>query len=53
MWQKLWAALLREYDELHGLDWAWLSGDGSMPKAPLAAVGEKAAPIRRTGASAG
>jgi transposase len=41
VWQKLWAALLTEYDELHGLDWEWLSVDGSMTKAPLAAVGEK------------
>lgn len=41
VWQKLWAVLLSEYDELHGLDWAWLSVDGSMTKAPLAAVGEK------------
>ena len=38
------AALLTEYDELHGLDWAWLSVDGSMTEAPLAAVGEKSGP---------
>lgn len=41
VWQKLWAVLLVEYDELHGLDWSWLSVDGSMTKAPLAALGEK------------
>ncbi len=41
VWQQLWAALLGEYDELRGLDWAWWSVDGSMTKAPLAAVGEK------------
>jgi putative transposase len=40
-WEKLWAVLLEEYDELHGLDWRFLSVDGSMTKAPLASVGEK------------
>lgn len=44
VWQKLWAALLVEYDELRGLDWEWLSVDGSMTKAPLATVGEKKRP---------
>ena len=37
----MWAVLLTEYDELHGLDWSYLSVDGSMTKAPLASVGEK------------
>jgi transposase len=41
VWQRLWSVLLEEYDELHGLDWSWLSVDGSMTKAPLAPVGEK------------
>lgn len=41
VWPKLWAALLKEYDGLHGLDWSYLSVDGSMTKAPLASVGEK------------
>ena len=41
VWQRLWAVLLAEYDELQGLDWSYLSVDGSMTKAPLAAVGEK------------
>ena len=41
MWQKLWAVLLTEYDELHGLDWSYLSVDGNMTNAPLAGVGEK------------
>lgn len=44
LWQKLWAVLLDEYDELRGLDWSYLSVDGSMTKAPLAAVGEKKRP---------
>lgn len=33
---RLWATGLMEYDELKGIDWAWLSGDGAMTKAPLA-----------------
>jgi transposase len=41
VWEKLWAVLLQEYDELHGLDWSYLSVEGSMTKAPLATVGEK------------
>jgi transposase len=36
---RLWKAGLREYDELKGLDWSWLSMDGAMTKAPLG--GEK------------
>jgi hypothetical protein len=32
---------VKEYDELQGLDWRYLSVDGSMTKAPLAGVGEK------------
>lgn len=30
-----WKAGLREYGELRGIDWAWLSMDGCMTKAPL------------------
>jgi transposase len=37
-WQ-LWCAGLMEYDDLKGIDWSWVSGDGAMTKAPLA--GEK------------
>jgi len=32
---KLWQAGLLEYDETKGIDWAWLSMDGCMTKAPL------------------
>lgn len=32
----LWKAGLTEYDELKGVEWSWLSIDGSMVKAPLA-----------------
>ena len=41
VWTELWRVLLEEYDELEGLDWSYLSVDGSMTKAPLATVGEK------------
>ena len=34
--QSLWVAGLEQYDEVKGIDWAWLSGDGCMTKAPLA-----------------
>lgn len=36
---KLWQMGLAEYDALVGIDWAWLSMDGAMTKAPLG--GEK------------
>ena len=32
---EMWKAGLLEYDDLKGIDWAWLSMDGSMTKAPL------------------
>ena len=44
VWQKLWRELVKEYDELVGLDWSYLSVDGSMTKAPLALLGEKKRP---------
>lgn len=54
VWIELWRVLLEEYDELEGLDWSYLSVDGSMTKAPLATVGrKKAGPTRRIAASAG
>ena len=36
---KLWQAGVEQFDELHGIDWNWLSMDGAMTKAPLG--GEK------------
>lgn len=36
---ELWRQGLLEYDDLKGIDWAWLSADGCMTKAPLG--GEK------------
>jgi transposase len=40
--KALWIAGLERYDEVKGIDWTWLSGDGCMTKAPLAleAVGK-------------
>jgi transposase len=32
---KLWQSGLEAFDELRGIDWAWLSMDGAMTKAPL------------------
>jgi transposase len=32
---RLWKAGLAEYDQLKGIDWAWLSMDGAITKAPL------------------
>jgi putative transposase len=39
---KLWQAGVEQFDELQGIDWAWLSMDGAMTKAPLG--GEKNRP---------
>ena len=36
---RLWEASLLDYDEMHGLDWEWMSLDGALTKAPLG--GEK------------
>jgi transposase len=32
---QLWQAGVAQFDELQGLDWAWLSMDGALAKAPL------------------
>jgi len=34
--EAIWFAGLEKYDEIQGIDWTWLSGDGCMTKAPLA-----------------
>ena len=36
---KFWAQGIECFDEIHGIDWNWLSMDGAMTKAPLG--GEK------------
>jgi transposase len=35
VFSRLWEEALKEYGELKGLDWEWLSMDGAMTKAPL------------------
>jgi transposase len=35
VFRRLWEEALKEYDDLKGLDWRWLSMDGTMTKAPL------------------
>jgi transposase len=32
---KLWQVGVEQFDELHGIEWDWLSMDGAMNKAPL------------------
>jgi transposase len=39
---NLWKAGVEQFDELHGIDWDWLSMDGAMTKAPLG--GKKTGP---------
>ena len=36
IFQAMWAAALKTYDQLNSLDWSWQSVDGAMTKAPLA-----------------
>ena len=37
--EKLWAALLVEFDDVQGLEWEWLSADSATVKAPLSGEG--------------
>ena len=46
---RLWQEGLAEYDALKGIDWAWLSMDGAMTKAPLGG-GKRWGRTRRIGA---
>ena len=48
---EFWKAGLLEYDLLKGLDWAWMSADGCLTKAPLG--GERRAKTPPTGPSRG
>ena len=41
--ERLWAAGLAEFDELVGIDWAWLSVDGVMTTAPFGRAATAAA----------
>jgi putative transposase len=40
---RLWVAGLAEFDELVGIDWAWLSVDGALTKAPFGVAATAAA----------
>jgi len=35
VFEKLWQVGVEQFDELQGIDWEWMSMDGSMGKAPL------------------
>jgi len=37
--EQAWGLLLREYDDLVGLEWHWQAGDGCLVKAPLGKKG--------------
>ena len=39
VFQKAWAIVLEEYDELIGIEWQWQSADGCNVKAPLGKKG--------------
>ena len=47
----IWAALVRECDELGGVDWRWQAADGAMGKARFG--GGRSAPTRPTAPSPG
>ncbi len=44
IFETLWAALLSDCDELHGVDWQWQSADGCMGKARLGGKKQAAIP---------
>jgi putative transposase len=46
---RLWAALVRDCEELGGVDWAWQSADGALGKARHGGI--KSDRTRRTGRS--
>lgn len=43
---KLWQGGVERFDELQGIDWAWLSMDGAMSKAPLGGEKDRRQPYR-------
>lgn len=47
VFHQLWKMLLEEYDDAIGIDWNWLSMDGSMVKAPLGGEGTGPNPTDR------
>lgn len=46
IFRQLWTNLLQEYDDQIGIDWSWLSLDGSMVKSPLGGEKHRAQPNR-------
>ena len=47
VFHKLWQLMLEEYDDAIGIDWSWLSLDGSIVKAPLGGEGTGSNPTDR------
>lgn len=47
MFENIWKAGLKRYNEIQGIDWEWLSIDGRMSKAPLAKESVGANPTDR------
>jgi putative transposase len=43
---RLWQTGVEQFDELQGIEWAWLSMDGAMTKAPLGGEKNRAQPDR-------
>lgn len=43
---RLWEASLLDYDEMKGLDFAWMALDGAMTKAPLGGEKKRPLPLR-------
>jgi putative transposase len=43
---RLWEASLLDYDEMQGLDFAWMALDGAMTKAPLGGGKKRPLPLR-------
>jgi len=41
---NFWAHGIERFDEIHGIDWNWLSMDGAMTKAPLGGGKKRAQP---------
>jgi putative transposase len=54
IFQEIWRQGLLEYDQVVGIDWAWLAADGAMAKAPLggAATGPNPTDRAKKGPSA-
>ena len=46
VFERMWEAGLLGYDEMIGIDWSWVSMDGSMTKAPLGGEKDRQKPHR-------